>query len=59
MIAYCIIEMFNKVHGVIDITQTCYFLFSLKSQRQIWHILQGVSSLGVQFTRNILAWYDK
>ena len=47
MIAYCIIEMFNKVHGVIDITQTCYFLFSLKSQRQIWHILQGVSSLGV------------
>ena len=31
---------------------------SLKLQRQIWDILQGVRSLGVKFTRNILAWYD-
>ena len=31
---------------------------SLKAQRQIWDILQGVSSLGVKFTRKNLAWYD-
>ena len=28
-------------------------------QRQIWDTLQGVSSLGVQFTRTILALYDQ
>ena len=32
---------------------------SLKAQWQIWDILQGASSLGVKFTRKILAWYDK
>ena len=31
---------------------------SLKWQWQIWDILQGVSSLGVEFTRKILAWYS-
>ena len=31
----------------------------LKAQLQIWDILQGVGSLGVKFTRKILAWYDK
>ena len=31
----------------------------LKVQRQIWDILHGVSSLEVQFTRKILAGYDK
>ena len=30
----------------------------LKAQRQIQDNLQGESSLGVKFTRNILAWYD-
>ena len=30
-----------------------------KAQRRIWGILQGVSSLGVNFTRKMLAWYDK
>ena len=34
-------------------------LYRLKAQRQIRDILQGVSSLGVQFTRKILASYDK
>ena len=32
---------------------------ALKAPRHIWDILQGVSSLGVQFTRKILAWYDQ
>ena len=31
----------------------------LKSQRQIWDILQGVCSLAVYFKRKILALYDK
>ena len=31
---------------------------SLKVQWQIWDILQGVGSLGVEFTRKILAWYS-
>ena len=31
----------------------------LKAQWQKWDICQGVSSLGVKFTRKILAWYDK
>ena len=35
-----------------------YSMTTLKVQ-QIWDILQGVSSLGVKFTRKILAWYDK
>ena len=40
------------------------FLFLLiiwqsKSQRQIWDTLQGVSCLGVQFIRAILALYDR
>ena len=30
----------------------------LKSQWQIWDVLQGVSYLGVSFTREICAWYD-
>ena len=33
--------------------------FKLKEQWQILDILQGASSLGVKFTRKILAWYDK
>ena len=36
-----------------------YKLLTLKSQRQIWDILQGISSLEVEVTRNFLAWYDK
>ena len=32
---------------------------TLKLQRQIWDILHGVSSIGILFTRKILAWYDK
>ena len=31
----------------------------IKVQWQIWDILEGVSSLGVSFTRRILAWHDK
>ena len=34
-------------------------VFSLKVQWQVWVILKGVSSLGVKFTRNLLARYDK
>ena len=34
-------------------------LWTLKSQWQIWHVLQGVRFLGVQFARKILACYDK
>ena len=38
-----------------------YFLkvLLLQTQRQIRDILQGVSSLGVQFTRKFLALYEK
>ena len=34
-------------------------VLSLKAQRQMWNILQGVSSLGAKLTRKILAWYDR
>ena len=34
-------------------------IYTLKAQGQIWNILQGVSSQGVQFTRKFLAWYDE
>ena len=30
----------------------------LKAQWQLWDILQGANSVGVKFTRKILAWYD-
>ena len=36
-----------------------YVNLYLKAQRQMWDILQGGSSLGVKFTRKVLAWYDK
>ena len=43
----------------ITAVETVLSVFFLKAQWQIWDILQGASSLGVKFTRKILAWYDK
>ena len=36
-----------------------FHFLSFKVQRQLWDILQGVSSLGVKFTTKILDWFDK
>ena len=52
--------MTNQIIGTISWKYgLVFYFFSLKAQGQIWDILQGASSLGVKFPRNILAWYDE
>ena len=50
-------------HGESSMVKLHYFQelkeWTLKAQWQIWDFLQGANSLGVNFKRKILAWYDK
>ena len=54
-----------NLQGIVFLLLSSFFLllpdqkYCWKVQQQVWDILQGASSLGVKFTRNILAWYDK
>ena len=53
--------MHYKTRRLLVAALNTYFLkvLLLQTQRQIRDILQGVSSLGVQFTRKFLALYEK
>ena len=47
-------HLWEKLHYFQELKE-----WTLKAQWQIWDFLQGANSLGVNFKRKILAWYDK
>ena len=55
---FCLIPVTNRQSATVITSESTVTGNILKAQWQIWDTLQGASSLGVKFTRKILAWYD-